>query len=419
MLRMNVNTALAEVPVNLIPLIDDTDFKSIETGIAYNATGMSLTWNFVTVNGSYTSTSVTPTTAGDYDWAHQGQGMYTVEIPASGGGSINNDAEGYGWFTGVADGVLPWRGPTIQFSPAALNASLVTGPALASQTSVDVVDGIVDAILVDTGTTLQAELDGIQADTEDIQTRLPASLVGGRMDANVSGSGLTTGAIADAVWEEAVADHSGTSGSTAEALSAAGGSGDPWVTALPGSYTAGQAGYILGTYVDAAVSTRSTYSGADTAGTTTLLSRLSASRAGYLDNLSAGSVALASSILDAADIRAALGMSAADLDSQLSATPSAVWSSGTRTLTSGANITLAKGSGVTGFTDVDAADIRTAVGLASANIDAQFSAIPTASQVASAVSSTATSSPLAANIKQVNDVTVVGDGQNGTEWGPA
>src|SRR3990167_4602368 len=39
-----------------------------------------------------------------------------------------------------------------------------------------VVDGNVDAILVDTGTTLQAELDGIQADTEDIQARIPAAL---------------------------------------------------------------------------------------------------------------------------------------------------------------------------------------------------------------------------------------------------
>jgi hypothetical protein len=50
---------------------------------------------------------------------------------------------------------------------------------------------------------------------------------------------------ADAVWEEAVADHSGTSGSTAESLAAAGGSGDPWVTSLPGSYTGTQAGKIL------------------------------------------------------------------------------------------------------------------------------------------------------------------------------
>lgn len=43
----------------------------------------------------------------------------------------------------------------------------------------------VAAILVDTGTTLQAEVDGIQADTEDIQSRLPAALVSGRMDASI------------------------------------------------------------------------------------------------------------------------------------------------------------------------------------------------------------------------------------------
>lgn len=43
----------------------------------------------------------------------------------------------------------------------------------------------IPAILVDTGTTLQAELDGIQADTEDIQARLPTALVGGRMDSSV------------------------------------------------------------------------------------------------------------------------------------------------------------------------------------------------------------------------------------------
>jgi len=43
----------------------------------------------------------------------------------------------------------------------------------------DTIDTNVDAILEDTGTTLQGELDGIQADTEDIQSRLPAALTGG------------------------------------------------------------------------------------------------------------------------------------------------------------------------------------------------------------------------------------------------
>ncbi len=118
-MKMTVNTALSEVPVNLLPLLDDTDFKTRETAVAYNASGMDLVWNFVTVAGAYTQTAVTPTTSGTYDWAHQGDGMYSIEVPASGGASINNDTVGYGWFSGVVTGVLPWRGPVIEFTAAA------------------------------------------------------------------------------------------------------------------------------------------------------------------------------------------------------------------------------------------------------------------------------------------------------------
>lgn len=122
---MDVDVALAEVPVNLMPLLDDTDFKTRETAVAYNAAGMDLVWNFVTTAGAFTQTAVTPTTAGNYDWAHQGDGMYSIEIPATGGASINNDTEGFGWFTGVATGVLPWRGPVIGFRAAGINNSLI------------------------------------------------------------------------------------------------------------------------------------------------------------------------------------------------------------------------------------------------------------------------------------------------------
>lgn len=52
-----------------------------------------------------------------------------------------------------------------------------------------------------------------------------------------------------------------------------------------------------------------------------------------------------------------------------------VWAVGTRLLTAGTNIVLAKGVGVTGFNDLDAAGVRTAVGLASANLDTQLAAI--------------------------------------------
>jgi ethanolamine utilization protein EutA (predicted chaperonin) len=61
--------------------------------------------------------------------------------------------------------------------------------------------------------------------------------------------------IADQVWDEILSGHAGV-GSTGAALSAAGGSGDPWSTAVPGAYGAGTAGHTLGTYIDAAVSSR-------------------------------------------------------------------------------------------------------------------------------------------------------------------
>lgn len=206
----DVDAALAEVPVNIMPLIDDTDFKTRETGVAYNAAGMDLVWNFVTSGGAYTQTAVTPTTGGNYDWAHQGDGMYSIEIPASGGASINNDTEGYGWFTGVATGVLPWRGPVIGFRASGLNDLLLdnafsttrglAGTALPAAAA-DAAGGLIisdaggldaDAqlvtkindILTDTGTTLQSELDAIQAKTDNLPSDpADASIVAAATDA--------------------------------------------------------------------------------------------------------------------------------------------------------------------------------------------------------------------------------------------
>jgi hypothetical protein len=121
---IDVDTALTEVPVNIMPLVDPTDFTTIEESIAYNETGMDLNWHFVTPNGSLTQTNVTPTTAGTHDWTHQGNGMYTLEIPDT-GGTINNDTEGIGWFTGVTSECLPFRGPVIGFRASGINDLLI------------------------------------------------------------------------------------------------------------------------------------------------------------------------------------------------------------------------------------------------------------------------------------------------------
>lgn len=98
------------------------------------------------------------------------------------------------------------------------------------------------------GTTGKAIID-ILEDTDELQTDDIPGAIDGLNDP-------TAGAIADAVWEEAVTDHSGTAGSTAEQLAAAGAAGDPWATALPGSYTSGQAGKIVGDNLNATVSSR-------------------------------------------------------------------------------------------------------------------------------------------------------------------
>lgn len=114
MIRYPIGIALSKVPVNKLALTDDTDFKTRETSVAYNAAGMDLVWNFMTPDGNFTQTAVTPTSGGLHDWSSIGDAFFALEIPKS-GGTINNDTVGTGFFSGVATGVLPWAGPEIEF----------------------------------------------------------------------------------------------------------------------------------------------------------------------------------------------------------------------------------------------------------------------------------------------------------------
>lgn len=86
-------------------------------------------------------------------------------------------------------------------------------------------------------------VDSILTDTSELQTDWHD---GGRLDLILDAASAPSAAdVADAVWDEAIADHDGV-GSTGEQLAAAGAAGDPWDTALPGAYPAGDAGHILG-----------------------------------------------------------------------------------------------------------------------------------------------------------------------------
>jgi hypothetical protein len=72
---------------------------------------------------------------------------------------------------------------------------------------------------------------------------------------------------------------------------------------------------------------------------------------------------------------------------------------------------------LTGGGGLNAAQVRAAVGLASANLDTQLDALPTAAENATAILSAADSNPIASNVKEVNDVALQGDG-SAIPWGP-
>ena len=177
------------VPVNVMALIDDTDFKSIEASVVFNQAGLVLLWNFATTAGVITQTAITPTnTGGAFDWTNIGNGMYKIELPASGeAAGSNNDREGFGWFSGVATGVLAWVGPTIGFRAAALNNSMIDdGLAIATADQVNSIGSGATG-----GTHIEAAYDNTTQDTID---NAGANLLGGGLvGIPVTGHAFVTG----------------------------------------------------------------------------------------------------------------------------------------------------------------------------------------------------------------------------------
>ena len=145
--------------------------------------------------------------------------------------------------------------------------SASTHSAADVKTAIEAAGGHLALILADTGTDIPATLSIIDGYVDCLPATLDGSTFTSLPDVTLAdgahggssasltlsdysdfqgeGASLTAEDIADAVWDETVADHSDV-GSTGAAIAAAGGSGDPWSTALPGAYSAGTAGYIIG-----------------------------------------------------------------------------------------------------------------------------------------------------------------------------
>lgn len=304
------------------------------------------------------------------------------------------------------------------------------------------------------GASISVDIAGVQSVTTNVQGRLPADLIGGRMDAHVGSiatgvisfskfsqtywDGITSyvwtasvgasaqtsdsfaSAIAEMwskshgagdVWDVLLSTHL-VAGTTGFALNAAGSAGDPWGTALPGAYGAGTAGKIIGDNINATIGSRLATAGY-TAPDNTTIGAISGRIPGALvdGRMSSHTEAISDGVLSFSKFTqtfwdgivsyvwgASVGAFGTVSDSFASAiaelwsrpassgiTAADVWASPTRLLTAGTNIALAKGTGVTGFNDLSASDVRGAVGLAGANLDTQLDSLPTAAENADAV----------------------------------
>ncbi len=98
-----VDTAITMV---IGPCIDDSDFKTLEEAIAYNAAGMDISLIVEKTDGTTAVTAITLTTGGTSDWTHKDGGYYEVEVTAA-----QNIEEGIAYLRGVCTGVLPFESP--------------------------------------------------------------------------------------------------------------------------------------------------------------------------------------------------------------------------------------------------------------------------------------------------------------------
>ena len=114
-----VDTAITMV---VGPCIDDTDFKSLEEAIAYNAAGMDVSLIVEKTDGTTAVTAITLTTAGTSDWTHKDGGYYEIEVTAA-----QNVEEGVGYIRGVATGILPFESAHYNIVKANVYDSLIKG----------------------------------------------------------------------------------------------------------------------------------------------------------------------------------------------------------------------------------------------------------------------------------------------------
>lgn len=262
-------------------------------------------------------------------------------------GAVGSVTGAVGSVTGAVGSVASGGITAASFGAGAIDAAAIAANAIgASELAADAVAEIQSGLataanLATVAGFLDTEIAAILADTNELQTDW---VDGGRLDLILdAASAPSASVVADAVWDEALAGHLG-AGTTGTALNAAGSAGDPWSTSIPGAYGAGSAGKIVGDNLNATVSSRAPESGGNVAAIKAKTDQLVFTIANKLD----------------ASLQAAGDFAQAAADK--------VWATAARILTAGTNIALAKGTGVTGFNDLSAAQVNAEADTALADV---------------------------------------------------
>jgi hypothetical protein len=238
-----------------------------KTGYALSSAGALAIWekltSALTASGSIgkwivdkldvvVSTRLAPTTAGR-----------TLTTTATGAASVNwGDVENKTTTNALT-------GTTISTSQVVASVAGAVG-SVTGLTTATIADAVWDEALAGhaAGGSAGAALTGAGSAGDPWTTALPGAygsgtagkIIGDNINATISSrladasytAPPTVGAVADAVWDEALAGHAA-GGSAGAALTGAGTAGDPWATELPGAYGSGTAGKIVGDKIVASV----------------------------------------------------------------------------------------------------------------------------------------------------------------------
>ena len=230
------------VSVVLGPFVDSTDGVTAETALTISQADVRLSKNagaFAQKNDSGSC-------------AHMENGYYSCGL-----NTTDTNTLGHLRIAVAESGALPvWR--DLLVLPANVYDSLISTDKL--QVHVDeMTTGIITAAVLAadaiTAAKVAADVSAEIADAVWDESLSAHSAVGSTGEAldDAAASGASAAAIADAVWDEALGGHLSV-GSTGDALNDAGGAAaDPWSTSLPGAYSSGSAGWILGTRLNAQI----------------------------------------------------------------------------------------------------------------------------------------------------------------------